>query len=209
MAQRTVLVEGVDDRETIKHLCARYDIDCDAESIRFEDMGGKESLLAELTLRIKALRVGDAIAVVMDADEDAGATWRALRGRLVVAGYSKVPTRLRPGGLTLAGESRLPAASVWLLPDNSAHGMLEDFVAMLVPDGDVLAPLAETIVTQVEATDRRFSATHRSKAIIHTWLAWQELPGTRMGSALNRRYLDPGRPQAVAFVQWFRAALSV
>ena len=95
MPQRTVLVEGVDDQETIKHLCLRYDIDCDAKSITFEDMGGKERLLAELTLRIKALRVGDAIAIVMDADEDAGATWRALRGRLVAAGYSKVPTRLR------------------------------------------------------------------------------------------------------------------
>ncbi|MFH1466552.1 MAG: DUF3226 domain-containing protein [Pseudomonadota bacterium] len=51
---------------------------------------------------------------------------------------------------------------------------------------------------------RCFRDVHEPKAVLHTWLAWQEEPGTPMGLALTRRYLDPCHPRAVAFAAWLR-----
>lgn len=42
----------------------------------------------------------------------------------------------------------------------------------------------------------------RPKAVIHTWLAWQEEPGTALGQAITKRYLDPSRDPAPAFRNW-------
>ena len=43
---------------------------------------------------------------------------------------------------------------------------------------------------------------YRSKALIHTWLAWQEDPGTPLGLAVTKRYLDGDHALAQQFVQW-------
>ncbi|HST61263.1 MAG TPA: DUF3226 domain-containing protein, partial [Longimicrobium sp.] len=51
---------------------------------------------------------------------------------------------------------------------------------------------------------RRFSPVHRSKALIHTWLAWQEQPGSPMGQAIGKRDLDAQAPQAQRFVAWLQ-----
>jgi hypothetical protein len=46
--------------------------------------------------------------------------------------------------------------------------MLEDYVALLVPDGDALWPRAQRCVDEIPEADRRFVADHRPKALIHT-----------------------------------------
>jgi hypothetical protein len=50
--------------------------------------------------------------------------------------------------------------------------MLEDFVRFLVPSDDRLWPLAEGVVQEVVAQERRFPESHLMKAHLHTWLAW-------------------------------------
>ncbi|MEX1363933.1 MAG: DUF3226 domain-containing protein [Nannocystaceae bacterium] len=49
---------------------------------------------------------------------------------------------------------------------------------------------------------RRFVDAHRSKAVVHTWLAWQRDPGTPLGHATTMRYLDPSRTPAPQFRTW-------
>jgi len=39
---------------------------------------------------------------------------------------------------------------------------------------------------------------------MHTWLAWQESPGSPMGQAIGKGDLDANAPAAVAFVAWLR-----
>lgn len=43
---------------------------------------------------------------------------------------------------------------------------------------------------------------HRSKAKIHTFLAWNDEPGLPMGSAITARVLDPSLGSAKIFVDW-------
>jgi hypothetical protein len=80
--------------------------------------------------------------------------------------------------------------------------MLEDFARFLIQPDDLLWPLAEDIVERVIVTDRRFSLTLKSKALIHTWLAWQKKPGKPMGVAITAHYLDATAPYAQLLINW-------
>ncbi len=85
--------------------------------------------------------------------------------------------------------------------------MLEDFVAGLIPENDPLWPRAAAAVDEIPNHERRFGGTGDAKAKIHTWLAWQEVPGVRMGSAVSQCYLVADSPLASRFVAWCRRLL--
>jgi hypothetical protein len=93
------------------------------------------------------------------------------------------------------------------MPDNELEGILEDFVAFLVPTGDSLWPYAKECVQQIP--DRRFGLHQQSKADIHTWLAWQAEPGRPLGLAIQSRYLDPNAPHAQKLVGWLRRLFEI
>jgi hypothetical protein len=90
------------------------------------------------------------------------------------------------------------------MPDNRVPGMMEDFISFLVPSGDLLWPLAVDVLQRVIETNRRFPPTHKPKALIHTWLAWQRKPGTPTGRAITNRYLDANAPHAQQLMDWIR-----
>lgn len=79
---------------------------------------------------------------------------------------------------------------------------IEDFLLRLAQEEDRLLERARSAVGEIPAADRRFAAIHHSKATAHTWLAWQEEPGTALGQAITKRYLDPSRDPAPAFRDW-------
>jgi len=56
----------------------------------------------------------------------------------------------------------------------------------------------------IPATERRFSDLAKPKAVIHTWLAWQEEPGKPLGTAITAKYLDAGVPEVNDFINWLR-----
>ncbi|MFC5420404.1 DUF3226 domain-containing protein [Bosea eneae] len=79
---------------------------------------------------------------------------------------------------------------------------LEDFVTYLVPAGDVLFPRVRETIDGLTEAERRFPPAHRTKAEIHTWLAWQAEPGTPMGLSIAKRYLNPEAAQVSTFLSW-------
>jgi len=88
------------------------------------------------------------------------------------------------------------------MPDNSMPGMLEDYLSFLVPPGDSLLELASHTLDAIPTEERRFADGHRSKALIHTWLAWQEDPGTPMGQAITKRYFAMDSRHISTFLNW-------
>ena len=42
------------------------------------------------------------------------------------------------------------------------------------------------------------------KAVIHTWLAWQEEPGRPFGTAIKARFLDPSVPEVDVLTAWLK-----
>ena len=94
------------------------------------------------------------------------------------------------------------------MPSNSLPGILEDFVTFLIPNGDVLYKEACDAVRSLKDEVRRFKDRDVSKAVIHTWLAWQDDPGTPLGLAITKRYLDAELPEARRFVAWLTELFS-
>jgi len=89
------------------------------------------------------------------------------------------------------------------MPDNRLPGMLESFVACLIPDGDPLDLRARDCLRQIECDGlNRYRLIHRPKAFIHTWLAWQENPGLPMGQAITAQALNHNKVLAATFMGW-------
>ncbi|HLQ28076.1 MAG TPA: DUF3226 domain-containing protein [Ktedonobacteraceae bacterium] len=194
-----VLVEGPDDAQVFYHLLRYYGLDT---HITIQQKAGIDTLLEALEVELKR-RAETRLGIVVDADTDIANRWQSLRDRLIEAGYSAVPLRPAPGGTILKQEGR-PMVGLWLMPDNTISGRLEDFMSLLIPAGDILWPMAQDSVQQVIIKDRRFPQTQAMKANMHTWLAWQEEPGKPMGQAITKRYLDAAAPHAQQLVEWIR-----
>lgn len=206
-ARSYVLVEGKDDQHVIWALCARHQLP-EAFSVETpkkdeESSEGIDAVLAGLPVRLKGENLR-ALGIVVDANESLSARWLALRNRLASSGYTGIPETPTTEGLVLT-QPDLPKVGVWLMPDNHMPGMLEDFVARLIPPGDALKPKAEAILQEIEEVGlHRYTAAHRPKALIHTWLAWQERPGMPMGQAITVQALSHDSPTALAFVKWLK-----
>jgi hypothetical protein len=198
-----LLVEGPDDLHLIKNLTRVHGLDL-AERSEIHDCGGVAALLGEVLPA--HLRVGsyDALAVIVDADENIESRWQSLRDRLTVAGY-EVPVARQRSGLIL--RDRRPAVGVWMMPDNTMPGTLETFAERMIPNGDELWPMARAAVAGIPAASRRFTPAHTRKAEIHTYLAWQEEPGTPLGLAVTKRYFDSHTSAATEFIAWLRQLL--
>lgn len=144
------------------------------------------------------------LGVIVDADEEVEKRWPGFYQALVVRGYKPIPKIPGGDGVLLHRPDRsVPVVGVWLMPDNTSPGRLEDFIGFLVPEGDLLWEHAGSVIDSIPAELVRFKQAHRSKAHVHTWLAWQPEPGIRMGQAITR-FLDPRAPHAVRLVEWLR-----
>ena len=69
--------------------------------------------------------------------------------------------------------------------------------------------LAQECVANASSSGAPFKTTHRSKAEIHTWLAWQDEPGKQLHEAVHHRVLDPNMPESQQFVRWFRELFEI
>ncbi|TXT32981.1 MAG: hypothetical protein FD138_1992 [Planctomycetota bacterium] len=94
---------------------------------------------------------------------------------------------------------------VWLMPDNRRDGSIEDFLQELIIDGDTTAPFAETSARLAkDSHGAKFEEKDFKKAVIETWLAWQEEPGMTFGTAFQKDCLQKNKPLAEHFVAWVR-----
>ncbi len=200
MAKNVLLVEGTDDEHVIQHICGkrgRPEIDC------IQKYEGVDALLNSFPRRLNETDIG-AIGVVVDADTDLDARWQSLRNKLNEAGYENVSDVPDPSGTILEPphKSLLPKVGVWIMPDNKTNGILEDFLRFLVPCDSKLIEYVESSVEGIPKNERRFRKVDDQKALIHTWLAWQEKPGLPFGTAIKARFLDSDVPQVDTLVAW-------
>ena len=200
-AESILLVEGEDDSKVVGNLLYAHGLD---QTLQIKPQGGVSLLLRELPVWAKESELRR-LGIVVDANSDPAPPWQSIRDTLISMGY-EAPTEMKPNGIVLATEDR-PAIGIWLMPSNTSPGMLEDFVLSMIANTDPLLPRARTCVGEIPPEHRRFAPQHRSKAIVHTWFAWQEEPGKPMGAGFSRRYLDSRCEPAMAFIGWIRLLL--
>lgn len=209
MATRSQLrVEGNDDSHALRHLLMRHGVDYDRKSWpawfpSIEATGGKDKLLETLALNVRASS-GRAVGFVLDADSSLQSRWDAVAAQLGRLDL-EVPKEIPCEGFV--GESqRLQArVGVWLMPDNRQEGTLEHFLETLVQEGDSLLDYARESTGNARAHGARYpeAVGETMKAVLHTWLAWQEEPGLPYGTAIRARYFRHDSPAAECFVRWF------
>lgn len=222
-SKNLIITEGKNDKYVFHHLLSHYHI---AEGIiDFKEYDGIEKMLRALPVQLRESGL-ERLGVVVDADDELTARWAALKHILINAGYLNLPDKPLPEGtiineddptgiltedcdemITENGaaivQEGLPTVGIWIMPDNKLPGMLEDFVSFLVPQDDPLWKKAQGCLAEIPEGQRKFK-THLAKAHIHTWLAWQEEPGTPLGSAITKRYLDAGAEHAQRLMDWVK-----
>ena len=88
--------------------------------------------------------------------------------------------------------------------------MMETFLKFLVPDpDDPILSFATKARDEAKSLGAPFKDAHADKAVIHTWLAWQDPPGRQLHDAIVQKILDPKSPHAAPFVRWFRSLYAV
>lgn len=200
--KRVLMVEGADDEHVVKHICGERQL---GKIETIHPYGGKDPLLEGIGARLKESDV-IALGILLDADTNLKARWQSVTDRLRLAGYADTPDAPSPNGTVIAApaNSLLPRVGIWLMPDNQANGILENFLRFLVPEGDPLFSHVEQSLDRIPPAQCRFSELKKPKAKIHTWLAWQEEPGKPFGQAITARYLDPNLPAADIFAAWLQ-----
>jgi hypothetical protein len=201
-AKKILLVEGTDDEHVVKNLCAHHGLQHIGE---IERLDGIEQLIESFPVRLKESDM-EAIGVVVDADTNIQTRWKSLRNCLLEAGYKTVPDTPAAKGTIVEPprDTLLPRVGIWMMPDNQTNGTLEDFLRFLVPTPDPLLDHAQASIDTIPNGHRRFKPNDQLKALIHTWLAWQEEPGRPYGTAIKSRYLDADVPLATDFMNWLR-----
>lgn len=212
---RKLLVEGSDELRVIPQLIEQatgvaWGERNQPKLVDIESADGVERLLEPgyIETQLKSGRL-HSLGILLDADTDAGAQWGALRDRCLAScpGFPATPP---PEGLvlTLGSGVRLGA---WLMPDNRQRGMLETFLLSLRPDSHSpgLWQHTQQAVTQAQQFGAPWRAAHQDKALVHTFLAWQDPPGRQLHQALMERMLDAKAPAGAAFVAWFRRLFEV
>ncbi len=194
-----LLVEGNDDQHVVWSLCQKFNL---TENFDVIDCDGIENIFSQLPVRIKQSNI-KTIGIIVDADFDIKKRWKKLKTALEKIGYT-IDVQIKAQG-TIVQQVNMPQIGFWIMPDNKISGMLEDFISFLVPDDDKLLPVADNILKQIEGQKiNKYKSTHRSKALINTWLSWQADPGTPMGLAITKKYLSTDDKICIQFINWLR-----
>lgn len=199
--KRLLLVEGRDDEMVVTQLRALHNLTSTCTPVELEGFANVRTTFANLLKFDDDEKRKERLAVIVDMDETPGSRWASLSSVLRQRGYT-VPSGPTPEGVVLQQEGR-PTVGIWLMPDNSQLGKLEDFVALLIQPDDVLWP---HVLSSLDALPKRlFREQDTIKARIHTWLAWQKEPGIQMSQALKKRIFMHDSETRRKFLAWLTA----
>ncbi len=207
-----LLVEGDADRELFEALCKAWQIPVGQVKVCTPRDAGhtkdsKQAVLAVLPVFLAQLADGqiEKLALVIDADSppDGGVavTLSQLQPRLTEQGYQRVADEVAPGQLFTHADG-LPDVGVWIMPNNTDSGMVEDWLkACMHPnESDLMRHVQQAIASLPGGP--KFKPLHQSKAEIATWLAWQAKPGHGLYNAVQPGLLDDKAPLLVALRDW-------
>lgn len=170
--------------------------------IGLKKFGGYDPLREKFPVAIQKNSTLKRVGVVADANSHPERRWQSLTDAAFEIGSLQLPDSPPENGWV--GELELPDRSItlglWMMPNNDEQGAAEDFLLKLIPDDDSLLPLARSCLETVPENQR----PDESKALVRTWLAWQEEPGRPLGPAVTEGYFGLDAPPAMRFVDWIQ-----
>lgn len=204
---KKLLVEGKDDLRVIPELIEKNGIIWVAPNgkpvVYIQDCDGYENINADLiTTELQASGLTH-LGLIVDADADLSERWISIRNACL-SSIPDIPEDISNTGLIHVTNTGIKFG-VWIMPDNLMQGMLETFLAYMIPDeSEPLWKYAQEVVEKAKDKGASFIDAHLDKAKIYTWLAWQEEPGRQLHQAIKYKILNPQHPKAQIFVNWFK-----
>ena len=165
------------------------------------ECGSDDKVLRRMNALIAAPEAPSVIGVVLDTDEvGIKSRWQQINAKIEKYNYNIPPSPLR-GGTILESQGGYPRLGVWLMPDNQQRGMLEDFLLELM-DPDARVFTSDCVDSAVTAGLATFKEAHKTKSIVHTFLAWQDEPGKPLGQSVTSHALNTNHPLVEEFIGW-------
>ena len=214
LATGVLLVEGIDDKHMVWHLCGRdpasfstaregvfFKVTLQAQSSTFQIMeqDGRPNLLKAVSTKLKG-NGQIPFGIVIDADDNLEKTWNE-----VVKEFDGTSIQLPPSpdlaGTIIPQQGFNPKVGIWLMPDNQSLGELEDFALPMIRQNDTVWPRSHCYIESVPKPDRKFAPDKINKAKVHAWLATKKEPG-RLGAAVSADDLDVTGPLCKNFLDW-------
>ena len=192
---RVLLVEGPNDKHVVQHICLRSQ---PIPSFHIEDKEGITNLLDSIKQEVR-VPGRKAVGILVDANDDLDARWSAVANRLRAENI-EVPSSPERTGTII---DSTPRVGIWLMPNNTSPGELENFVSELIPDDDPVWSLSENYIDGIPQAHRKFTEKKILRAKIHAWLATREDP-RQMGAAIGARDLHVDGTLSTAFANWLQ-----
>ncbi len=194
---KVLLVEGDTDCHVVMALCQAHNV---PEIFGIYQCGSFEQVLQRLNAIIIRPNPPQVIGVMIDADKSLSKRWQEINRKLQNYSY-ELPLIPDNDGTIVTSNTEEPKLGFWLMPNNQVSGMLEDFCAELAEPYSLA--FARECVTQAQAQKlTTFKEVHRSKAEIHTYLAWHDEPDNPLGRAITKQALKPNTDLALKFTAW-------
>ena len=170
--------------------------------VGLKEFGGYDPLRERFPISIRNGSTLRRVGIVADANSHPRRRWQSLTDAVAEIRSAQLPGTPPESGWI--GELELPARTItlglWMMPNNRDSGAVENFLLELIPEDDTLLPLAESCLENVPEEERPDEA----KALVRTWLAWQDEPGRPLGPAITEGYFDLDEELAQRFIDWAR-----
>lgn len=200
--KKVLLVEGNTDCHVVMALCGAHNIENNLFGLY--DCGSDDLAIRRLNALIDAPEAEQPqiIGLMLDADQQGAlGRWQRITQKLQGKPYSLPPTPVVNGTIIESSETGYPKLGFWFMPNNQTTGMLEDFINEMIPATHT--EFIEQCLTTARAEGyATYKEVHRAKAIVHTYLAWQDEPGHPIGQSITARVLQPQTSTAYLFTGW-------
>lgn len=173
--------------------------------VHIKDYDGYPNIAKTDAIATELLASGlTALGIIIDADEEPKERWQSIRNTCQNIFMNGLPKDLPEDGLICDAPNEVKFG-IWMMPDNQVRGILETFLAYMIPDtNESLWEFAQQSTQEAINKGANFTEFQRDKANIYTWLAWQNPPGKQLHQAVEQKIFDPHHPRTQKFVKWFK-----
>jgi len=207
-----LLVEGPSDLHAVVQL-VRLVHKAEPAFVGF-DCKNDDGVLDQLSLRlVQPEPTQKIVGLILDADIDGSTEKDAVQRRCeqlknrIGADYD-LPENFPEEGLIIDPRpgrralGTLPRIGVWLMPNNKAFGMFEDL--LLESLGDHEKNYTSSVVNQAKTDNvATFHPSHLSKAVVRTYMAWQEPPDLpHLSFAIRKGHFQNIETACAVFLDW-------
>lgn len=188
-----LLVEGQRDKYVVKEILKRHQINLPFEIIVKNNI---DQLLDGIVPEILASR-SRSVGILADANDDLSRRWSEIRDRVHDGGI-ELPGNPDQLGCIVETNGK-PRIGVWLMPDNTSTGELEDFVAAMIPAGDEVWPLSKVYISTI--SEPVFTEKKRVRAQLYAWLATRKNP-KHISTAIEDKDLEVNGDLCQLLIAW-------